>query len=143
MTLKKSPIPTSSRIWSTISFDTASRHFPPREWSGISRKSLLIFIRFTSLVFPRSWDEMVDPVPFFISASIVVFMSGVMELSYTKTNDDHFMVSVVFKSIKICCITDAVVTCGDKIEVENRDLGQPVPIHANKFLSATTILCNY
>ena len=37
--------------------------------------------------------------------------------------------SVVFRSIKICSMVDDASTCGDRIEVENRDLGQPIPIH--------------
>ena len=121
------PVHTSDRIWPTMSFETAKRTLPPSSWIFISRKSLLICDRSTASVFPRSWVEKVDPAPFFISANIFACISGVIELSYTKMKEDHFIVSVVFRSIKICSRVDVASTSGDKIEVEKRDLGQPSP----------------
>ena len=51
--------------------------------------------------------------------------------------------SVVFKSIRICSMVEVVSTCGDKIEVEKRDLGQPSPIsYAIKKIRVNVGLCD-
>ena len=68
-----------------------------------------------------------------------------MELSNTKMKVDQSMVSEVFKSIKICSMVDVLSTCGDKIDVGKRDLGQPYPINnqQNVHLNNSRLKCYF